>query len=116
MSEKKSSLASPIAPEDIQRGQYVAILHVIEQYFPCCFDQARTDPVSIRWRPRFQIQPLEVVDVCLPFVTVRKPAGSVITLDVRRHELARLDDAYARRVVKRLRAARAGRNHDRPRK
>jgi hypothetical protein len=47
-----------------------------------------------------------LVDVCLPFVTAQKAGGSVITLDVRRYELARLDDAYARRVVKRLRAQR----------
>jgi hypothetical protein len=47
-----------------------------------------------------------VLYVCLPFVTAQKAGGSVITLDVRRYELARLDDAYARRVVKRLRAQR----------
>ena len=44
--------------------------------------------------------------LCLPFVTAQKPDGSLITLDVRRQELARLDDGYARRLVKRLRAPR----------
>jgi hypothetical protein len=104
MAHKKPSLASPIAPEDIQRGQYVAILNVIEQYLPCCFSEPGSEPVSIRWRPSFQAQPLKVIDVCLPFVTVQRARGAIITLDVRRHELARLDDAYARRVIKRLRA------------
>ena len=51
--------------------------------------------------------------MCLPFVTAQKAGGSVITLDIRRHELARLDDAYARRVVKRLRAQRPERNQKR---
>ena len=105
MTSKKSSLAVPIAPEDIRRGHYVAVLHVIHQYLPCHFDTFETEPVNIRWRPGFQAHPLKVIDVCLPFVTVVKPKGAVITLDVRRHELVRLDDAYARRVVKRLRAA-----------
>jgi hypothetical protein len=113
MTSKKPSLASSIAPEDIRRGHYVAVLHVIDQYFPCCFDRAGTGPVNIRWRPRFQVQPLKVIDVCLPFVTAERADGSVITLDVRRHELARLDDAYARRVVKRLRARHAKRKKTR---
>ncbi len=37
------------------------------------------------------------------FPTVRKTDGSLVTLDVRRHELARLDEDYARRVIRRLR-------------
>jgi hypothetical protein len=113
MDNRKPSLASSIAPEDIRRGHYVAVLHVIDQYLPCCLDRAGTDPVNIRWRPTFKVQPLRVIDVCLPFVTALKAGGSVITLDVRRYELARLDDAYARRVVKRLRAPRPKRNRKR---
>jgi hypothetical protein len=109
MSKKKSSLACSIAPEDIRRGHYVTVLHVIDEYLPFLFDKPGTEPVAIRWRPTSQAQPLEVVDVCLPFVTVVKASGGVLTLDVRRHELARLDDGYARRVVKRLRAHRAKR-------
>jgi hypothetical protein len=107
MTSKKSSLASSIAPEDIRRGHYVAVLHVIDQYLPCCFDMPGTEPVNIRWRPTFQARPLKVVGVCLPFVTALKANGAVITLDVRRHELVRLDDDYARRVVRRLRARRS---------
>ncbi|MHC4966970.1 MAG: hypothetical protein ACYTGE_18965 [Planctomycetota bacterium] len=103
MTSKKPSLASSIAPEDIRRGDYVAVLHVIDQYFPCCFDRAGTDPVNIRMLPSFRVQPLKVIDVCLPFVTALKAGGSVITLDVRRYELAR----------KRLRAQRPKRNRNR---
>jgi hypothetical protein len=113
MSTRKPTLASPVAPEDVRRGHHVAVLHVVDQYLPCCFDRAGTEPVSVRWRPRFQPQPLKVLDVCLPFVTVQKADGSIVTLDVRRHELARLDDAYARRVVKRLRARDAQRKKTR---
>jgi hypothetical protein len=113
MNDRKPSLASPLAPEDIRRGHYVAVLHVIEQYFPSCFDREGTDPVNVRWRPTFQARPLKVIDICLPFVTAQQADGAVVTLDVRRHELARLNDAYARRVVRRLHAQRRGRNRRR---
>ena len=107
MTRYKPTLAVPIAPEDIRRGLYVAVLHVIDQYPPCCFDlPGRTELVSIRSLPEDETEPLEVIDVCLPFVTVRKADRGIVTLDVRRHELARLNDAYARRVVKRLRPRR----------
>lgn len=107
MSSKKTSLASPIAPEDIRRGHYVTVLNVIDQYLPCCFDlPRRTEAVNIRMLPDFEAQPCKVIDVCLPFVTTVIHDGTPITLDVRGFELARLDDAYARRVVKLLRAPR----------
>ena len=115
MSKKKPSLACSIAPEDVRRGHYVAVLHVIDEYLPFLFDKPGAEPVAIRWRPTTQAEPLHVVDVCLPFVTVAKANGAVLTLDVRRHELARLDDGYARRVVKRLRAHRAKRRASRRR-
>ncbi|MHC4428250.1 MAG: hypothetical protein ACYS0D_06560 [Planctomycetota bacterium] len=113
MTSRKPTLASPLAPEDIRCGHYVALLHRIEEYLPCLFDRTGTDPVNIRWRPPFQLPPLKVIDVCLPFVTVSKVDGSIITLDIRRWELARLDDAYARHVIKRLRAQRLKRKKNR---
>jgi hypothetical protein len=116
MSKKKSSLACSIAPEDVRRGHYVAVLHVVDEYLPFLFDKPGTEPVAIRWLPTSQTQPLEVVDVCLPFVTVVRANGAVCTLDVRRHELARLDDGYARRVVKHLRAHFARRRASRRRR
>jgi hypothetical protein len=66
MDNRKPSLASSIAPEDIRRGHYVAVLNVIDQYFPCCFDQTGTEPVNIRMRPQFQMRPLKVIDVRRP--------------------------------------------------
>lgn len=109
MTRHKPTLAVPIAPEDIRRGFYVAVLHVIDQYPSYCFGlPGRTELlVSVRSLPEGDTEPLEVIDVCLPFVTVRKADRGIVTLDVRRHELARLDDAYARRVVKRLRPRRS---------
>lgn len=102
MSRKKSRLATLLAPEDIRRDHYVAVLNEIEQYFPCCFDLRQPEPVNIRMLPADAPEPLRVFEVCLPFVTARRPNGSLITLDVRRHELARLEAVYARRVIKGL--------------
>ncbi len=110
MKNKKISLCSSLAAEDIRRGYYVAVLHNIEQYMPWCLDvlssSKRTEPIKVRLVPEDEAQPLKVLEVCLPFVTARKADGSLVTLDVRRQELARLDDDYARRIVKRLRAQR----------
>ena len=103
MNHKKTSLASLLAPEDIRRGHYVAVLNEIEQWFPCCSVSGKPEPVNVRTIPTDEIELLKVIEICLPFVTVRKADGSLVTLDVRRHELARLDDGYARRVMKRLR-------------
>ncbi len=103
MNRKKTSLASLLAPEDIRRGHYVAVLNEIEQWFPYCCLSGRPEPYSVRTIPTDEIVPMQVFEICLPFVTVRKADGSLVTLDVRRHELARLDEGYARRVIRRLR-------------
>jgi len=102
MNRKKTSLASLLAPEDIRRGHYVAVLNEIQQWFPPCWS-GKPEPVSVRTIPTEEAVPLQVIEICLPFVTVRKADGSLATLDVRRHELARLDAGYARRVIKCLR-------------
>ena len=104
MNKKKVSLCSLLAAEDIRIGNYVAVLHVIEQYMPLfCMDE-RTRPLSVRLVPEDEAHPLKVLEVCLPFVTARKHDGSLVTLDVRRQELARLDDGYARRIIRHLTA------------
>ena len=103
MNRKKTSLASLLAPEDIRRGHYVAVLNEIEQWFPCCSVSGKPEAFNVRTIPTDEIELLQVIEICLPFVTVRKADRSLVTLDVRRHELARLDDGYARRVIRRLR-------------
>jgi len=103
MNRKKTSLASLLAPEDIRRGHYVAVLNEIEQWFQFGCSSAKPELFNVRLVPTDETVPLQVLEICLPFVTVRKADGSLVTLDVRRHELARLDDGYARRVIRRLR-------------
>ena len=54
------------------------------------------------------IEPFEVVDVCLPLIVVRSVGGRVVCLDARRHALARLPDKAGRRLVARMRKAAKG--------
>ncbi len=100
------SVARPLAPEDIRRGQYVAILHVLIELLPelCASDIAirPPKPVSTLWLPFDDDEPLKVRQVCLPFVLAKKPDGKARTLDVRRYRLALLPDEYGKKVFKLL--------------
>jgi hypothetical protein len=109
MSRRNStSVVRAIAPEDIRKGVYIAQLEVIYQHLPpSCFEsawQGDRQPVKTAWLPYGSNEPLEVIDVCLPFVLVRDVAGAVSSMDVRRYRLARLDPAYAKRAARRLKA------------
>ena len=55
-------------------------------------------PIRIEYTPCDCGTPLRVESVCLPFVFVRSPAGTHSTLDVRRTELTRLPNDYAKTV------------------
>ena len=97
-----NTIARPLAPEDIAPRTYVVILTEINEYvhFECGLrpgvavsraELINEDPV-----------PLEVLGVCLPLVTVRKPNGRAQLIDVRRHRLARIDARYAHRTSRAL--------------
>ena len=93
-----------VAPEDLRRGDFVAVVHTTEEFLLVAGGS---------WRPTIQTaratripddagQPLKVVQVCVPFVLVKLPDGQHRTLDLRRHRLARLDSSYGRKAFKRL--------------
>ncbi len=95
-----NTVARPLAPEDIAPRTYVVILSQVNQYvhYDCGVplgivvsraELINEDPV-----------PLEVLGVCLPLVTVRKPNGRAELIDVRRHRLARIDPRYARQATR----------------
>jgi hypothetical protein len=102
-----TSLAASVAPEDLKRGDYVAVLNEIIQ-FPSFlwFDSSLNsdqDIVRTRWIPTESGTPLKVKAICLPFVLVKSPFRVPETIDVRRVQLVRLNDDYARQVRKDLR-------------
>jgi hypothetical protein len=105
-----ATLARALPPEDIRRGDYVALLYEVFEYpsWFWCDDSAllpREEVVRIRYTPRDEAAPLKVRAVCLPFVLVREPSGRERTLDVRRVRLARLDREYAAAAWKAYKAA-----------
>ncbi len=97
-----TTLARPIAPDDLRRGEYVAVLHEVAEvpsFFWCCDSGLLNphEPVSITYRPLSKDRvPLKVIALCLPFVLVEHPDGEHRTLDIRGCQLARLDKEYAR--------------------
>ena len=102
VNKHKSTLCRTLAPEEIQPGQHVALLHIVRQYLPYasifddpCLSPKSVSPKQVRWLPRGDNPPLRVRAVCLPFVLVEQPSGDVRTLDVRRCQLARLKATYA---------------------
>ncbi|MCA9247872.1 MAG: hypothetical protein KDA42_12170 [Planctomycetales bacterium] len=103
LDNSKTHLARPVAPEDLRRGMYVALLNEIDE-FPsflwCCDSQLlpAESPVCINFLPRRPGYPLRVVEVCLPFVLVDQPQGERFSLDVRQCHLARLKKRFARKA------------------
>jgi hypothetical protein len=106
------TLAASVAPEDLKLGEYVAILNeVIELPSFLWLDSpatTREEPVRIRRIPPSSGVPYKVKAICLPFVFVKDPNGRAETIDVRRAQLARLNDHYAEVVWRSLRKQTAG--------
>jgi hypothetical protein len=113
MPKRKSNLVRALAPEEIMAGSYVVVLHEITQFLPWSFGETprRAEPVSVRMLPD-DPEPLEVLGVCMPFVFAKKPDDELVTLDVRRHQLGRLDGASLRRVLEHLRKKRQEQKED----
>jgi hypothetical protein len=90
-----------LAPEDIGRGDFVAVLdetHEIPSFWWSA-DAALLPPdVPVRMRlvPRDECRPLKVKSICLPYVLVKQPCGNQRTLDLRTCRLARLDRRFAK--------------------
>jgi hypothetical protein len=109
-----SGLAKVLAPEDIRPGDLVTILHVVQELPSFFWREAAAplpshEPVRIPFLPEHGGVPLKVKSVCLPFVLVKTPSGAKRTLDVRQHQLARLDEPFATAAWKGHKRSRAGR-------
>ena len=105
---KQSSTCRTLAPEEIVRGAFVIVLTEVDEFVwvPCYEElmERRLRPLRVRWIAPC-IEPLEVVDVCLPLVVARTVQGELRCLDVRRHGLAELPRKAGRRLVERMREA-----------
>lgn len=103
-----ATLARAMAAEDLCLGDYVALLSVVYEVASYMWDCSSEllpahEPVRITCSPYDEPQLFRIDEICLPFVFVKEPCGGHRTLDVRRCQLARLDDRYGTRVWKTLR-------------
>lgn len=100
---RSTTVAARVAGEDITRGDFVTIIN--ETFELPSFLWDRTDislspdePIRIQYKAGNAGLPQKVVGVCLPFVYARKPNGVLVTIDMRRQQLVRLDHDCAQTV------------------
>lgn len=98
----------PVSAEDLSPGQFVALSRITYELIPDDPDSPwRQDliPQRIRLMPCDAGRPLKVIAISVPFVLVRTPEGTPLTLDLRRVELMRLGAVFGREAYGRLRKA-----------
>jgi len=92
-----TTIAQPLAPEDIVPGQYITPLVRVQERFPNLYsDDAfvdKTESFRITFVPHVR-NPVRVLEVCLPFVLIETPKGKTRMLDLRRYRLARVSDRF----------------------
>ncbi|MCA9025748.1 MAG: hypothetical protein KDA86_11105 [Planctomycetaceae bacterium] len=101
-----NSLAATVAPEDLQCGEFVAVLNDIVEmpsFLMRDFDVSPEETVRVRYCSDQAGTPLKIKAICLPFVFVKSAYGHQQTIDIRQSQLVRLDQRYARKVWKKLR-------------
>jgi len=101
----QTTLAASVAGEDIVCGDFIAVMNEVVElpsylWSGCAVSLAADELVRLRILPCDAGEPRKVIAVCLPFVYAKETDGSVVTLDVRRHQLMRLDRACARAAWK----------------
>ncbi|MEM1227747.1 MAG: hypothetical protein AAGJ40_18795 [Planctomycetota bacterium] len=105
--KQATNVATRVAGEDIQQGDYVTALSEIYELPSYLWDcssvtLAADEPVRSVYKSRDAGHPSKVVAVCLPFVYVKQTKGDTRIFDIRKHQLVRLDPKTGRKVWKRL--------------
>jgi hypothetical protein len=103
-----TAVAMRLAPEDLRPGLDVAILTEVVEcptwlWAGDCPGVRADEMVRLQHTPRNGGRPLRIKAVCLPFLLVVRTDGKHRTLDVRRVQLVKLEQDYAKLVRKGLR-------------
>lgn len=92
-----STLSRRLTPEDIRPGIYIGVLWENHQVFqPPCDAISFEAPKSVMV-PCLNCSdgvPRRVLSICLPFVQVEKPDGTLESLDTRRFALVELSEEF----------------------
>ncbi len=113
--------AQTVAGEDLEVGDYVAVLeqtYEFASFLWCGVDvqlMPPDEPVRVRMAPLDSGVPLRVAAVCVPFVLAKHPKGGTRSLDLRLCRLARVDRGYGRAAWRLARGKRAGKRRKRHR-
>ena len=95
-----TTVAATLAPEDVARGEFVALLNITYELPTYMWDAAQAllpvdELVRLQMIPSDAGTPLRVFGICLPFVYVKNAAGELTTLDLRRQQIVRLHQECA---------------------
>ena len=107
--DQKVKTSRSVGPEDLSAGDYITVTLATCELIPLDGDggwRQELEPVRIDLMPHDAGRPLKVLEACLSFVLVKTPAGAVGALDLRRHRIMRLTNAYGRRAFRELRRVR----------
>ncbi len=101
----EATLAKPLAPEDIRLGDFVTPLYVISEmpsywWSGSSWNLPHDEPVRVRLTSSCDGVPMRVLSICLPFVLAKNPSGHETTIDLRKYQVARLDQRFAKRAWK----------------
>lgn len=102
------TLAATVSNEDINCGDYVALLNEYVDVPSYLWDMCGTslaphDMVRLKVMPTEAGRPFKVIAVCLPFVYAKSPTNEFETFDIRRMQLVRLERKCAKVLWKQMR-------------
>ena len=84
-------MSKPVSPEDLKKGHYIVITGLKNQEEPEPFGMF---PFP-RQKPSFNGEPLQVIAVDLPFISITDVRGRVGALDFREVEIRKVTTHYA---------------------
>jgi len=110
--DSNTTVAARIAGEDIACGDFVSVLNEIVElpsflWNGSAVSLSAEQPVRICYAASDAGHPKKVIGICLPFVYVRTPNGSVTTIDTRQRQLVRLNEDCASAVWNELTKSRS---------
>lgn len=102
ISIEPTRVSSSVAPEDLRRGDFVAVLNEVVELPSYLWEDAFTNSAERLVRVQLWASGggdvLKIKAICLPFIFVKSARGGPQTVDVRRVQLVRLSKRYAKTV------------------